>query len=203
MTTKIIGKYNRKTPLIGVTGKMHKSAAEAKASFELYNFGFVPCEDKFEKTFFDAEGKPFKACPDFKHEATGVFVEFKTRRMNGKKNKETAERAMQKVEQQIEAGWIKEDNRTYQQLEHAWNHSIHKVAAVSNQLPANMPLALIYESEQDLNEERRCVRNGVFMLSLQNMSLFATVLRMASLGLAVRFKRNGFEWFPSALGPSA
>jgi hypothetical protein len=40
------------------------------------------------------------------------------------------------------------------------------------------------------------------MLSLKNLSSFATFLRMASFGLAVRFKRNGFEWFPSALGPS-
>jgi hypothetical protein len=122
--------------------------------------------------------------------------------MNGRKNKATAERAMQYVEQQIEAGWIKEEHRTYKQLEHAWNHSIHKVAAVSNQLPSNMPLVLIYESEQDHKEEARCNKNGVFMLSLKNLSSFATFLRMASFGLAVRFKRNGFEWFPSALGPS-
>lgn len=194
MTTKINNKYNRKTPLIGITGKKHKSAAEAKASFELYKYGFVPCEDKFEQTFFDAEGKPFKACPDFKHEATGVFVEFKTRKMNGRKSKAAAERAMQYIKQQIAEGWISEDGRMYNQLEHAWNHSIHKVAAVARQLPQNTPLVLIYESEQDLNEERRCARNGVFMLSLRNLSAFAMFLKMAGFGLQVGFKRNAFEF---------
>jgi hypothetical protein len=197
MTTKIIDKYNRKTPLIGVAGKKHDSAAEAKASFELYKYGFVPYDNMFGQVFFDAEGKPFWARPDFIHLATGVLAEFKTKRTNGKEFKARADKAMQDVEQQIAAGWVKESHRGYKQLEHAWNHSIHKVAAVSNQLPLHTPLVLIYESDLGLNEERRCKKNGVFMLSLQNLSGFAMFLKMASLGLAVGFERHGFEFSTS------
>jgi len=194
MTTKIINKYNRKTPLIGVTGKTHKSAAEAKASFQLFKYGIVPCEDKFEQEFIDAEGKTFRACPDFVHSATGVFFEFKTRKLNGKKTKTVADEAMRKVEEGIARGWIKSKDLTFKRLENAWNHSIQKVAAVARQLPPSTPLVLLYEDEQDLNEERRCARNGVFMLSLKNLSVFTMFLKMASIGLAVRFKRNGFEF---------
>jgi hypothetical protein len=193
MTTKITTKYNRKNPLIGVTGKEHKSAAEAKASFYLFNrYSIIPCEDKFDQEFLDATGKKFRACPDFVHPTTGVFFEFKTKRMNGKKSKAAADQAMRKVEDSIANGWVDARKLTYKRLENAWNHSIHKVAAVAKQLPKNVPLVLLYESTQDLNEERRCVRNGVFMLSLDNLSLFGSCLKMASVGLNVDFKRNGF-----------
>ncbi|WP_156895673.1 hypothetical protein [Massilia putida] len=198
MKSKIIDKYNLKTPLIGVTGKKHDSAAEAKASFELYKYGFVPYDSMFGQVFFDVEGKPFWARPDFIHLATGVFAEFKTKRTNGKEFKARADKAMQDVEQQIAAGRIKESHRGYKQLEHAWNHSIQKVAAVSNQLPLQTPLVLIYEKALGLNEERRCKKNGVFMLSLQNLSGFAMFLRMASLGLAVGYERHGFRYSAKA-----
>lgn len=195
MTRKIFDKYNRKTPLIGVTGTKHKSEAEAKASFELYKYGFIPYENKFPQVFFDAENKPFWACPDFIHVATGMFAEFKTKKMNGKGFKARADKAMQEVERQIAAGWVKEENRTYKQLEHAWNHSIQKVAAVSNQLPLNTPLVLIYENDKVREkDENRCVRNGVFMISLEKISAFALFLKLASLGLAVGFERQGFHY---------
>lgn len=203
MTTKNFDKYNRKTPLIGVAGKEHKSAAEAKASFELYKYGFIPYENKFPQVFYDAENKPFWACPDFIHVATGMFAEFKTEKMNGKAFKARADKAMQEVDQQIAAGWVREESRTYKQLMHAWNHSIHKVAAVSSQLPLNTPLVLIYESDKVREkDENRCVRNGVFMLSLKKISAFALFLKLASLGLAVGFERYGFE-FSASVNPVA
>jgi hypothetical protein len=195
MKTKISDKYNRKTPLTGVTGIEHKSAAEAKASFELYKYGFIPYENKFPQVFYDAENKPFWACPDFVHVDTGVFAEFKTKKMNGVKSKANAEKAMQRVEESIAAGWIKESGRNYKRLEFAWNHSIKKVAAISNQLPLNTPLVLIYENDKVREEdENRCARNGVFMLSLSKISAFALFLKLASLGLTVGFERQGFHY---------
>jgi hypothetical protein len=71
---------------------------------------------------------------------------------------------------------------------------------VYNQLPPQMPLIVIYESEQDRKEEVRCKKNGICMLSLDNLSSIQAFLRMASFGLAVRFKRNGFEFSACTLG---
>jgi hypothetical protein len=65
------------------------------------------------------------------------------------------------------------------------------MACKTAQLPSHTPLVLIYEKEADLNEERRCARNGVFMLSLDNLHCFNAFLLFASLGLDVQFSKHG------------
>jgi hypothetical protein len=68
------------------------------------------------------------------------------------------------------------------------------MACKSAQLPSNTPLVLIYESEQDINEERRCARNGVFMLSLDNLQSFNAFLLFAAMALDVQFSRHCFRY---------
>jgi hypothetical protein len=55
------------------------------------------------------------------------------------------------------------------------------------------------QTEADLNEERRCARNGVFMLSLDNLQAFNGFLLFASMGLDVGFARNGFRYGMAAV----
>lgn len=187
-------KYNIKNKFVGVTGKTHKSAAEAKASFKLHPNGWVPYEEKFPQTFIDDEGTEYQAMPDFIHAATGFYAEFKAHRMNGKKTRRAAMDAMAKVDDDIANGYLDPTKRAYRELQNAWHHSIQTMACKSKQLPSSTPLVLIYEKLQDLNEERRCVRNGVFMLSLDNMYCFNAFLRFASVGLDVSFSRLGFRY---------
>ena len=187
-------KYDSKTKFVGVTKKIHKSAAEAKASFELYRHGWVPYEKKFPQKFYDDDGTEYEAMPDFIHEATGFYAEFKAHRMNGKKTKRAAMAAMSKVDADIARGFLDRAKRPYRELENAWHHSIQTMACKTAQLPSNTPLALIYEKQADLNEERRCARNGVFMLSLENLHCFNGFLLFASLGLDVEFSRHGFRY---------
>lgn len=68
------------------------------------------------------------------------------------------------------------------------------MACKTAQLPSYTPLVLIYEKRQNLNEERRCDRNGVFMLSLENLSCFNGFLTFVSLGLDIEFSKNGFRF---------
>lgn len=187
-------KYNKSHPRIGATGHEHKSAAEAKASFVLAPFGWIPYENPFPLIFADSEGESFRACPDFYHPATGFYAEFKAEKLNGKGTKQAADKAVAEIEKGVAQGLIPKSRELYKKLKNAWNHSIQKIACCSKQLPANMPLVLIYEKEQDLNEERRCKRNGIFMLSLENMHAFNFFLRMSSIGLDVGFSRNGFHY---------
>jgi hypothetical protein len=191
-----LSKYNasKSTKLIGVTGRIHDSAAEAKASFILFKHGWIPHTEKFPMPFYDADGTQYLACPDFYHPATGFYSEFKTRKLNGKGTKRLADAAMEKVDRDITLGRLLPDKRPYRVLEHAWNHSIQTMACKAAQLPRNMPLVLLYEKEQDLNEERRCKRNGIFMLSLENMCGLNVFLKLASYGLAVAFTREGFKF---------
>jgi hypothetical protein len=180
---------NQKT---GVLGTKHRSVEEAKASFILHPHGWIPYETKFPVRFIDSEGTPFDAMPDFFHPATGFYAEFKTRRMNGSGSKNQSAKYMNDWESNVLAGKKKggERNERYAQLEKAWNHSVHKVAAVSKQLPSSTPLVVFYEKDIDLNEERRCARNGVFALSLENMGAFQLFLKMASFGVVLGFRRN-------------
>lgn len=187
-------KYDSKNKFTGVTGKTHKSAAEAKASFMLYPHGWVPYETKFPQKFVDDEGTEYEAMPDFIHEATGFYAEFKAHKLNGKKTRRAAIAAMEKVDREIAQGYLDPAKRPYRELQHAWHHSIQTMACKTAQLPSHTPLVLIYEDAADLNEERRCARNGVFMLSIDNMHCFHAFLRFASLGLAVEFQRNGFQY---------
>jgi hypothetical protein len=180
------------TKFIGVTGTRHKSQAEAKASFALYPHGWIPFETLFPMTFTDSEGTSFRACPDFYHPATGYYAEFKAHKMNGRKSKNAADRAMALIDADIVLGKIHASKRHYRSLKNAWNHSIQKASAVAEGLSSHTPFVVIYDDEQDVNEERRCYRNNVFMLSLANMGAFQLSLRLAALGLAVGFERNGF-----------
>lgn len=187
-------KYDSKAKFVGVTGKIHKSAAEAKASFKLRPHGWIPYEQKFPQKFVDAEGTEYEAMPDFIHEATGFYAEFKAHKMNGKKTRNAAMAAMARVDNEIAQGYLDPAKRPYRELENAWHHSIQTMACKTAQLPSNTPLVLIYEKRADLNEERRCARNGVFMLSLDNLHSFNAFLLFASLGLEVRFSRNDFQY---------
>lgn len=180
--------------LVGVTGKTHKSAAEAKASFKLYRYGWMPCEEAFPQEFTDSEGTTYTALPDFRHEATGFYAEFKAHKMNGKGTRRAAVAAMAQLDSDIAQGFVAASKRPYKALENAWNHSIQTMACKSAQLPSSTPLVLIYETEQDLSEERRCARNGVFMLSLRNLQSFNAFLLFASLGLDVQFSRLAFRY---------
>jgi hypothetical protein len=186
--------YDIKAKYIGVNGKSHKSAAEAKASFPLYKQGWLPCETTFPQEFTDSEGTGYRAQPDFYHPATGFYAEFKACKMNGKGTRRAAVAAMEQVDQDIANGFLDPTKRPYRELQNAWHHSIQSVACKTAQLPRDTPLVLIYETMQDLNEERRCARNGVFMLSLENQQCFNGFLLFASLGLDVGFTRHSFNY---------
>ncbi len=136
----------------------------------------------------------FLAQPDFHHPATGFYAEFKCRRMNGKSNRRSAKAAMAQVDVDIATGRLAASVRPYRALQHDWNHSIQSMACKSAQLPSDTPIVLIYESLADLNEERRCERNGVFMLSLDNLPTFNGFLLFAGMGLDVGFERRGFKY---------
>lgn len=157
----------------------------------LHPHGWVPHSEKFPQKFVDPESTEYEACFDFYHPATGFYAEFKAHRMNGKQTRRAAIAAMAKVDEDIAKGFLAPGKRPYKALEHAWNHSIQTVACKTAQLPSSTPLVLIYERSQDLNEERRCARNGVLMLSLENLHCFNGFLLFASLGLDVQFSKHG------------
>jgi hypothetical protein len=187
--------YDINAKFVGVTGKNHKSVAEAKASFPLYyQAGWIPCETTFPQEFIDSEGTTYHAQPDFYHPATGFYAEFKACKMNGKGSKRAALAAMAQVDMDIASGFLDLAKRPYRELQNAWHHSIQSVACKTAQLPRDTPLVLIYEKLADLNEERRCARNGVFMLSLENLQSFNGFLVFATLGLDVGFTRHSFNY---------
>lgn len=119
---------SKSTKYLGVTGKTHKSMAEAKASFLLYHHGWVPCEAAFPHEFTDSEGTTYTAQPDFHHPATGFYAEFKAHKMNGKGTKRAAVAAMARIDSDIAQGFIAASKRPYKALENAWNHSIQTMA---------------------------------------------------------------------------
>jgi hypothetical protein len=89
----------------------------------------ILCSDKpYNYTFYDNEGSPFRAYPDFYSEKLGCYIEFKCHQLNNKKTKSEADLAHQK---QIS---FKGRDCTKYQLDHGWNHSLHKQTKVQSSL---------------------------------------------------------------------
>jgi len=182
--------YDRSRPRVGVTGLTHQSAAEAQASFWLAPLGIVPCDAPYPVTFTDAKGERFTARSDFLHERTGVRIEFKASRLNGKKNKAHAAVAEAKVLRDEALGFHTARSRHYRMLRVGWNHSLHKQAAVVAALtPAKVVLVL--SDEPCPQEAQRLDKAGIFWRTRKTLPAYALFLRMASQGLDVGFRVPG------------
>jgi hypothetical protein len=181
--------YDKNFPVIGVTGKPHLSAAEAKASFHLARFGIVPCDDYYPVTFQDPKAVSFNARSDFIHKASAVWFEFKCSRLNGLKTKANAAKAEARFQEREARGYINNRNRQSEILKASWSNSIEKQSAVINTLtPAKV--VLILKDEPDEKEARRLEKKGIFYRSMKTISVFAFFLKLAFLGLDVGFQTS-------------
>ncbi|EMF7387761.1 hypothetical protein ACEV85_02780 [Vibrio parahaemolyticus] len=89
----------------------------------------ILCSGKpYNFTFYDNEGTPFRAYPDFYSEKLGCYIEFKCHQLNNKLDKRSAEAAHQK-----QINYMGYDCLKYQ-LDYGWNHSLHKQAKVQSSL---------------------------------------------------------------------
>jgi hypothetical protein len=191
-------KYDSSRPLIGATGATHDSAAEAHASFRLAHLGIMPCPSAYPITFRDRDGVTFVARSDFKHEASGVWFEYKASNLNSKTTKATADKAEARVIRDEALGFVNDRNRLYKLLQAQWCHSVHKQAAVVKALtPARVVLLLKHEPGEE--EAKRLSKAGIFWRTLGNVSVFALYLRLAAQGLDVGFTAQARPG--SSMGP--
>lgn len=106
-----------------------KYDSKAERLYHEANPHLIKCSDNYPVFFLDDERKAFHAVPDFYDEATQTYIEFKARRLN---NIKTQSEAQSKWSAQLP--YITIRNRNIKQLELGWNHSVHKQAAVQEQL---------------------------------------------------------------------
>lgn len=98
----------------------------------------IQCADTFyHYTFYDADGSPFQAKPDFYHPTLECWIEFKCHQLNNKKTKQLADESHQK-----QINYKGRDCIKYQ-LDNGWNHSLFKQAKVQSSLKAMGKLMIV------------------------------------------------------------
>jgi len=169
------------TTHIGHGGTPYDSKAEAAASFQFAKLGCFPASGFYPQTFTDADGTEFPAKPDFFHPASGLYIEFKAGKLNGKKTKANADRAIASRQE------FKGSLSLYDFLSHGWNHAKAKQAIVQRQLtPQNF--IVVFDKPPTFAEAIDYVRAGIVFVSVSALRSYLLHARLAKAGI-----RTGFQ----------
>lgn len=170
-----------------MTSYTFDSKAEAAAFPEFQRLGCIRASGPYPQTFTDANGTGFRAKPDFYHPASGLFIEFKSAPLNGRKTKATAERA--EASQLERKGFL----TRYDWLQCGWNHAKAKQAIVQRQLTPQR-FVVVFDKPPTFAEAMKYMKAGVVFIPLSALPSYLLHARLAKAGIQTGFQlRYGTE----------
>lgn len=166
---------------IGYGGQPYDSKAEAKVSFRFAELGCFPCKTKFQQTFKDADGTEFRACPDFYHAGSSLYLEFKAHTLNSRTTKTIADK---RVAEKLEYKGVLS---SFDRLNLQWNHSKAKHAIVQNVLtPQNY--VVVFETPPTDVEACAYIKAGIVFIPLSTLPTYLLYVRMLKAGWNISFQ---------------
>lgn len=165
---------------IGYGGTPFDSKAEAKASYRFAEFGCFPAKGRFSQTFTDSTGTEFRACPDFYHAGSGLFLEFKTRTLNGVTTVATSD--SQLASKLSYNGMITDFDR----LELGWNHAWRKHAIVQKALTSRN-YVVVFEKPVPMPDAMIYLKAGIMFCTMNSLPSYLGKVQLAKNGLNVPF----------------
>lgn len=133
----------------------YESLAECK--FHINNPYLQIISNKpYKTTFYDEDGSPFKAYPDFWHPETQTAIEFKDYKLNTHKTKQASTERCKQIED------FKGKLTRFDKLNNGFNHSMYKQAKVQSSL-------------QSLGHNMLVVFSDTTKLSTQNKNLMKKI----------------------------
>lgn len=171
----------------GYNGELYDSKAEAVASFRFAELGCVPCKTKFTQSFIDADGKEFRAIPDFYHPKAEIYIEFKCRKLNSVTTQETSKNALQ-------------GRRRYRQgepwridyLNCGWNHSKASKSIVQETLTPQRYIVVFDDPPSDV-EACAYLRAGIVFCPMSALPSYLAYARFIKIGLKVSFQLHYYD----------
>ncbi|MCY9871809.1 hypothetical protein [Vibrio barjaei] len=119
--------------------------------FHLNNQYLKSIQDKpYKTTFYDEDGTPFKAYPDFWHAESQTAIEYKAHQLNTCKTKADSQ---QKLDNQQE---FRGKVTFFDKLKWGWNHSLYKQAKVQNSLESlGHKMLVVFADETKLSTQNK------------------------------------------------
>lgn len=171
---------------LGFGGIMHRSAAEAKASFIFATYGIFACEDYYPATFEDTASNTFRAKKDFHHAEFSIDIEFKCSILNSLKNKTSADNAAARFVTEQQKGFVTDRNYQSKLLASSWSDALAKQYAVQSQRPPASML-VVFEVMPCEKEQLRMMKKKLFFCTLANIGKFLSMYRLLHLGIIQSF----------------
>lgn len=165
---------------IGYGGEPFHSIAEAKASFRFAELRCFSAKGRFQQTFTDSQGTEFRACPDFYHAGTGLYLEFKTHTLNGVRTIASSEKQLSEKEQRN--GFLK----MFDRLKLAWNHAKRKHAIVQAKLtPQNY--VVVFEKPVPAKDAMAYIEAGIVFCTMNSLPSYLAKATLAKRGIHAGF----------------
>ena len=125
--------------------------------FHLNNQYLKSIQDKpYKTTFYDEDGTPFKAYPDFWHPESRTVIEFKAHQLNTCKTKAESQQKLDKQEEF--KGYLK----FYDKLKWGWNHSLYKQAKVQSSLQSlGHNMLVVFADETKISTQNKNLMNKI------------------------------------------
>ena len=168
----------------GYAGYEHDSKAEAVASYKLAELGFLRSSERFTQSFKDSTGTEFRACPDFHHARTGLYLEFKAADLNGVKTVATSESQLAGQRQRRGGFNIMKDY-----LDFGWNHSKNKQAIVQSAMTPDR-FIVCFAKAPPFAEALAYLKAGVLFCTLASLPSYLGYIRLKQLGIAAGFSEH-------------
>jgi hypothetical protein len=103
----------------------------------------------YKTTFYDEDGSPFKAYPDFWHAESQTAIEFKAHQLNTCKTKAASQSKLDN--QQKFRGKL----TFFDKLKWGWNHSMYKQAKVQSSLAALGHKMVVFADETKISTQSK------------------------------------------------
>ncbi|MEZ8383483.1 MULTISPECIES: hypothetical protein [Vibrio] len=125
--------------------------------FHLSNPYLKSIQDKpYKTTFYDEDGTPFKAHPDFWHPESKTVIEFKAHQLNTCKTKAESQ---QKLDNQQE---FRGKLTFFDKLKWGWNHSIYKQSKVQSSLNSlGHSMLVVFSDRTKLSTRNKNLMNKI------------------------------------------
>lgn len=155
---------------------MFDSIAEKLAAQYLNLFGFKRYDKLSDFSLIDSNNNSFRFKPDFHCSWFNIYLEFKSAPLNSKKNVETANKAMQRVQNDIAAGYKNERDMRYFQLENQWSHSYHKQKIVQDHYTSERFIICFSDKALKESEAKKYRRAGLIFITMSELPSFLSKL---------------------------
>ncbi len=169
-------------PLLGSSGKIHDSKSEAAASYFYEKFGCIPCNEFLPHTFYDKEGLPMRAIPDFYHVKADLFIEHKAAPLNNITSKRVSNNRLSEKKDRRGGNLL-----TIDYLKFGFNHSKASKKIIQQVLTPKRYI-VVFEKPPTAEEALAYLKAGLVFCPLSALPSYLAYARLSKAGLPVSFQ---------------